>query len=229
MKRDPRDFLARSAPWPRAHADRAGSAGSSAGRLAFANPGSTAIAVVVSAHAFLPPRTSGRTRRGAATGHAIDPVRSAVPSARSCPAFRAPRRGWRRGAYIVSGHASSRLTPDPNRHPGRHRHPLPQSATISGRPGIVTSPTSRARGVVFAASVAPGLPFRRLRFYNLPRRCVSYQFDFRALARSPQLGGPSAPPRGSPSCPGPPWSIYFRDRRSWPSGCGVRMSHGKPP
>ncbi len=184
MKRDPRDLLGtfRALAPPRKpivlqrwSIRRVG--------LAVAILGSTAIAVVVSARAFLPAEDVGANPPRCGTGHAMILAAQAVPSAAQLPCVSALPSGWQTGgADIVSGHARFSLNSDPIGTPAV-TVTLAAACDLSGaRQAPSDEPGTRR----FDRAARPGDQFAGLRFYTFPGGCVSYQLDF-APGASPLL------------------------------------------
>ena len=184
MKRDPRDLLGtfRALAPPRKpivlqrwSIRRVG--------LAVAILGSTAIAVVVSARAFLPAEDVGANPPRCGTGHAMILAAQAVPSAAQLPCVSALPSGWQTGgADIVSGHARFSLNSDPIGTPAV-TVTLAAACDLSGARQAPSDEPGKRR---FDRAARPGDQFAGLRFYTFPGGCVSYQLDF-APGASPLL------------------------------------------
>ncbi len=176
MKRDPRDLLgtfrALAPPRPpivlqRWSIRRVG--------LAVAILGSTAVAVVVSAHAFFPAENVGAHPPLCGTSNAMILAAQAVPSAAQLPCVSALPAGWRiGGADIVSGHARFSLDSDPI---GTQAVTVTLTAAcdVSGARQVPSDEPGTRR---FDRAVRPVDQFASLRYYTFPGGCVSYQLDF---------------------------------------------------
>ena len=185
MKRDPRDLLGSSAPWPRRGTPIALQRWSIRRvALAVAMLAIITAAVGETGNAFFPAaRNLGVHAPGCGTGHSMILSAQAVPSAALLPCIAALPAGWTIGGTdIASGKASFWLDSD-RAGPRAVTVTLTATCDTSGAQQI-PSDQPGTRRFEHPLSLAP--QFSSLRFYTFPGGCATYRFSF-AQGTSPAL------------------------------------------